>query len=361
MRYRPTIYLGTWLGVELRLDVFVVLLIGLLFLNSLNDVSGKGSAASDVWGAVAHLVLLVVMMVCMFFHELGHALMARARGHRPTMILLSFVGLTFFDTKKAKASDEFWIAVAGPLVNIAIGVALSPFIGLALTRPVGPPLFSLSGMATWQGFLAWVSMLNFVVAALNLTPGWPADGARAVRAALAKRRGYAAGTLRAVSISHGLWLMVAGISIMLLTVIPLLDSMTNVNRARSPAALLGMYQFVALVMAAMGIYYGWAENRRVRKLGETIAAEAVGPPPEFKPGAKAATKVVDAQVVPPVSETPKPEPTKVDEMKDKAAEAVSAGKTMWKIAKASGKGAGWFAKQGAKVVGAMLSKPEEKK
>lgn len=361
MRYRPTIYLGTWLGVELRLDIMVVALIGLLFLNSLNDVSGQGTSANDIWGAIAHLVLLIVMMACMFFHEVGHALMARLRGHRPTMILLSFVGLTFFDAKKAKASDEFWIAISGPMVNLTIGLLLSPFVGIALAQKVGPPLFSLSGMATWQGFLAWVSLLNFAVAALNLTPGWPADGARAVRAWLARKRGYAAGTERAVAISHGLWLIVAGLSIVFLTVIPLLDSLTNTNRARSPAALLAMYQFVALLLAAMGLYYGWAENRRVRKLGEAIAAEAVGPPPEFKPGAKAATKVVDAQVVPPAGEAPKPEPGKVDEMKDKAAEAVTAGKTMWKIAKASGKGAGWFARQGAKVVGAMLSKPEEKK
>ncbi len=300
-----------------------------------------------------NVMLLMVMMVCMFFHEVGHAVMARMRGHRPTMILLSFVGLTFFDTKKARPSDEFWIAVAGPLVNIAIGLALTPFFGLALTMTGGPPLFTISGMATWQGFLAWVCILNFVVAALNLTPGWPADGARAVRAWLARRRGFAAGTQRAVGISHGLWLMVAGASIIFLTVIPLVDAMTNANRARSPAALLAMYQFVALLMAGMGIYYGWAESRRVRKLGEVVAAESVGPPPEFKPGGKAVPKVVDAekvveaQVVPPTGEQPKPEPSKVDEIKDKAAEAVSTGKTMWKLAKASGKGAGWFARQGA--------------
>ncbi|MBX3473449.1 MAG: hypothetical protein KF754_03635 [Planctomycetes bacterium] len=354
MRNRPTIYLGTWLGVELRLDIMVVALIGLLFLNSLNEASGKGSAAGDMWGAVAHLVLLLVMMLCMFLHEVGHAVMARLRGHRPTMILLSFVGLTFFDARKAKASDEFWIAVSGPMVNTAIGLLLSPFIGLALARTGAPPLLSLSGMATWQGFLAWVSLLNFAVAALNLTPGWPADGARAVRAWLARRRGYAAGTLRAVSISHGLWLIVAGLSIVFLTVIPLVQAFSNVNRARSPAALLAMYQFVALLLAAMGIYYGWAENRRVRKLGEALAAEAVGPPPEFRPGAKPAPATVDAQAT-------TAEPSKVDELKDKAAEAVNTGATMWKVAKASGKGAGWFARQGAKVLGAMLSKPQEKK
>ncbi|MBE7493002.1 MAG: hypothetical protein HS108_14770 [Planctomycetes bacterium] len=354
MRNRPTIYLGTWLGVELRLDVMVLALIGLLFLNSLADVSGKHAAAGDIWAAVAHLVLLLVMMLCMFLHEVGHAVMARARGHRPTMILLSFVGLTFFDAKKARASDELWIALSGPLVNLTLALLLSPFFFLALAQRGGPPLFSLAGMATWQGFLAWVAMLNLVVAALNLSPLWPADGARAVRAWLARRRGYAAGTLRAVSISHGLWLMVAGLSVVFLTVIPLVQALSSANRARSTAALLAMYQFVVLLLAGVGIYYGWAENRRVRKLGEALAAEAVGPPPEFKPGTKAAANVVNTQTVPPA------EPSQVDAIKDKAAEAVSTGKTMWKIAKASGKGAGWFARQGARVVGALLTNPEKK-
>ncbi|MBK9975865.1 MAG: hypothetical protein IPP14_13925 [Planctomycetes bacterium] len=57
----------------------MIVLIGLLFLNSLSDASARNAQPGEVWGAVAHLVLLVVMLVCMFFHEVGHALMARLR------------------------------------------------------------------------------------------------------------------------------------------------------------------------------------------------------------------------------------------------------------------------------------------
>ena len=102
MRWRPTIYLGRWAGVEIRLDLILVILIGLLFFSSLNDAQARNAPAGEVWTAIAHLVLLLVMVACMFLHEVGHAFVCKLRGHEPRMILLSFVGLTFFKAGKVK-------------------------------------------------------------------------------------------------------------------------------------------------------------------------------------------------------------------------------------------------------------------
>lgn len=363
MRWRPTIFLGRPFGIELRLDGYVVALIGLLFLSSLSEASSQNAPAGGVWAAVAHLVLLVAMLACMLLHEAGHALAARLRGHRPTMILLSFVGLTFFDAKKARPSDEFWIALAGPLVNAGIAVALSPFIGLAIADRAAPPLLSMSGMATGFGFLAWLSLLNGVMALGNLTPGWPADGARAVRAWLARRRGIVEGTARAVSLSHGLWLIMAGVSVVLLTVLPRFQALTSTNPVQSSATVLVMYQVVVLLAAAMGIYYGWAEKRRVARIGEQ-AADEVGPSADYKPKSRdTAARVIDAEVVKPVSANPEKgsprQPDKTDELRQTAKEGLAAGKMLWKVAKASGKGVGWFARQSVKLLGAMLSAKEK--
>ncbi|MCC6463817.1 MAG: hypothetical protein IT463_00600 [Planctomycetes bacterium] len=365
MRWRPTIFLGRPFGIELRLDGYVVALIALLFLSSLSEASAQGAPAGGAWAAVAHLVLLVAMLVCMMFHEAGHALAARLRGHRPTMILLSFVGLTFFEAKKARPSDEFWIALAGPMVNAGIALALSPFVGLAIAERGAPPLLSMSGMATGFGFLAWLSILNAVMALGNLTPGWPADGARAVRAWLARRRGIVEGTARAVSLSHGLWLIMAGVSVILLTVLPRFQALTSTNPVQSSATVLVMYQVVVLLASAMGIYYGWAEKRRVARLGEQ-AAEEVGPAAEYMPKPRAqAPRVIDAEVVKPV--TPNPDkngpaqPDKVAELRETAKEGLAAGKVLWKVAKASGKGVGWFARQSFKMIGTLLAAKEKGK
>jgi Zn-dependent protease len=353
MRWRPTIYLGRWSGVEVRLDVLVVLLIGLLFFYSLNDATVANAPAREVWSAVAHLALLCAMMLCMFAHEIGHALMCKLRGHQPILILLSFVGLTFFKTTKVKPNDEFWIAIAGPMVNLGIALATAPFIAVALAQPGGPPLFTQAGMATFTGFMAWLSTLNFAVAAINLMPGWPADGARAMRGWLAKKWGYGAATVRAVAISHGFWLILAGLSVIVMTGAPALKWFAGSVPSRSPASLIVMYNVLFLVFATMGLYYGWAEKRRVARLGAEKAAEVVGPPPEFMPGKRKQEEKLEPQATARGPEEQGSTDTG-DTLATKTKEAVDAGKAMWAVARATGKGAGWFARQGTRVIGAML-------
>ena len=346
---RPTIYLGRWAGVEIRLDFFIVGIILLLFLMSLSDGLAKNATPEEFRAAFAHLALLLAVMVCVFFHEVGHAFACKLRGHKPTMILISVVGLTFFEAKKAKASDEFWIAVAGPMVNIGIALAASPFIGIVLADPLARPLFSQPSLASVSGFLAALSLLNFAIGLINLTPGWPTDGARAVRAWLARKRGFLAGTERAVAISHGTWFFLAGVSVLLLTVLP---AVTNYDRpAASSVSMVLMYQFVVLMLSGMGIYYGWAELRRVRRLGETEVSQELGPPKEMMPAPRAEEEKAakeDDKDESKSSET-------LQEAKKKAVEGVTAAKSLWAVARASGKGVGWFAKTGIKVLGSMVS------
>lgn len=349
MRFRPSIYLGRWFGVEIRIDAFILIIIGLLFFASLNDASVGHAPAGELWSAVAHLVLLVALMFCMFLHEVGHATMCRLRGHRAKMILVSFIGFTFFEAKSAKPSDEFFIALAGPMVNLAIGLALSPFIGVVLADRGAPALFSQASLATTSGFLATLSLLNFGMGIGNLIPGWPADGARAVRAWLSRKRGYPDGTRRAVKISHGVWFIMAGVAVLVLTLGPLLQGFSSARPTRTSLSMIQMYQWVVLLLAAMGVYYGWAENRRVKRLGER--AESVGPPEEFMPRKRDDhPNEVEAEVVDGGRENKPKEPSKVDEVKKKAQDGIAAGKVLWRVAKASGKGVGWFAKMGLKMM-----------
>ncbi|MHC4841740.1 MAG: site-2 protease family protein [Planctomycetota bacterium] len=349
MRWRPSINLGTWAGVELRLDLVMVILIALLFFQSLNNADQSTSYTS----AFAHLALLVIMLFCMFLHELGHAFAAKLRGHTPTMIFLSFVGLTFFEAKDAKPSDEFWIAIAGPMVNIVIAVATVTFLGLAIfdSPPNAPPFLSQQGMHySFTYFVAWVSMLNIAVAVINLMPGWPADGARAMRGWLSKKWGYKAATVRAVSISNGLWMVLAGLSIILMVGSQAIKYFTDGDATRSRFQIILMYQMVFLVLAAMGLYYGWAEKRRVALAGDS-AEEEVGPPSAFKPGRKKEEEP---------EEDDEEGPGAVDKAKQGAKDALDAGKLLYKAGKASGKSVGWMAKQGAKLAGEALKDKKKK-
>lgn len=371
MRWRPTIYLGRWAGVELRLDLILVVLIGLLFFTSLNNATVRDAPPREIWSAVAHLVLLIALVLCMFLHEVGHALMCKLRGHEPRMILLSFVGLTFFKSGKVKPRDEFWIALAGPMVNLLIAAATAPFVIAHIVDRAAPPLLTQAAMASLVGFMSWLSILNFLIALGNLTPGWPADGARAVRGWLAKKYGYGAGTVRAVAISHGFWLVLSGISVILMTISPLIKALQGPSPTRSQTSMIITYNVVFLVMAVLGLYYGHAEKRRVARLGAEKAAQVVGPPPEFMPKPHREAEPEGEQIIDTEAKvegkeqeqaTGKPsEPSKVDEIKDKAKETIEAGKLAYKVAKATGKGGGWFAKKGFKLIGAMFASDDKPK
>ncbi len=352
MSFRPTIYLGRWFGVEIRLDWYVVVFIGIMFLFSLDEAQ---RSRVGTWAAVAHLVLLCVLLFCIFLHEAGHATMAKLRGHRPRLIMLSFVGFTFFEARKARPIDETLIALAGPATNALLGLVLSPFVVVALADRGAAPLLSQASLATWKGFLATLSLLNFVVAIGNLMPLWPMDGARAVRGFFASRMGFVAGTERAVSVSHGLWLINAGVSVALLTLRSWL--VPKEDPASSPFSMLLMYQFVVLLLAGMGIYYGWVEVRRVRALG-AAAGDVAGPPPEFEPKRPAKPSMIDAEVV--SGGRPEAEKPQGPTLGEKVNAAKNAATALWTVAKLTGKGAGWFAKQGIKAAGEMMKDKDKK-
>jgi len=361
MHFRPTIYLGRWFGVEIRLDWYVVVLIGLLFLFGLEDAS---RSKASTWSAVSFVVLLCALQFCIFLHEVGHAAMARMRGHLPTMIMLSFVGLTFFKTRNAKPIDETLIALAGPATNAILGVITLPFVIVVLASRGSPQLMSQASVATWQGFLAALSVLNFVVALGNLMPLWPMDGARAMRGFFANRRGFVEGTRRAVNVSHGLWLILAGLAVAMLALRSWIIKLTGneFDPVSSTLSMLIMYQLAVLFLAVLGIYYGWAEVRRVSRQGEA-AKEVVGPPPEFMPASAMREKpsTIDAEVVSGGRETTEkpPGPT----LGEKVQAAKVAATTLWSVAKLTGKGAGWFAKTGIKMAGEALKdkdKPDQR-
>ncbi|HKW76027.1 MAG TPA: site-2 protease family protein, partial [Terriglobales bacterium] len=82
----------------------------------------------------------------------------------------------------AKPRQEFWIAIAGPLVNILIGGALF-WILIAQKSIVN--FFALS-KPTDANLLEWIALGNLILAAFNLLPAFPMDGGRILRAVLSR-------------------------------------------------------------------------------------------------------------------------------------------------------------------------------
>jgi Zn-dependent protease/predicted transcriptional regulator len=127
-----------------------------------------------VTGFVAALLLFASVLL----HELSHALVARAHGLGVTAITLHvFGGVSQLEEEPRSPGAEFAIAIVGPLTSFAIAAAAAG--GAALAEP---------GSVT-SAVLGYLALVNAVVGAFNLVPGFPLDGGRLLRAGLWRMRG----------------------------------------------------------------------------------------------------------------------------------------------------------------------------
>jgi CBS-domain-containing membrane protein len=104
--------------------------------------------------------------------------MARRYGVQTEEIILTPIGGLARLDRMPSGIAEFMIAIAGPLVNLAVaGLLLA--VGLAFGLPLDP--------TTQQGPMALLGLLvfsNFALFAFNLLPAFPMDGGRILRSLL---------------------------------------------------------------------------------------------------------------------------------------------------------------------------------
>ncbi|MBI9114952.1 site-2 protease family protein [Sanguibacter suaedae] len=117
-------------------------------------------------------LLVVVLMVSVFLHELAHALVARSRGMRVQELALTvWGGHTSFTDVSATPASSALVAVVGPATNLALAGAAW---ALYQTQPSAGLLALLLYVTAYA---------NAAVGAFNLLPGLPLDGGQITEAA----------------------------------------------------------------------------------------------------------------------------------------------------------------------------------
>jgi Zn-dependent protease/CBS domain-containing protein len=113
----------------------------------------------------------VLLALCVLAHELGHTAVSLALGQPVRRVVIFLLGgVSEIEGEIRRARDELLIAIAGPLVSLAIGG------GCWLAQGFAPTDSVLSAL------LVLLALSNGVVAGFNLLPGLPLDGGRALRA-----------------------------------------------------------------------------------------------------------------------------------------------------------------------------------
>ncbi|MFM8526959.1 MAG: site-2 protease family protein [bacterium] len=188
-------------GIRVSVDYswFFVLFLVIWWLSGFyRDVLGPGT--SDLLPYLLALISALLFFASILLHEFGHALVALRNGIGIDGITLwLFGGVARMERDTDSPRVEFRVAVAGPLVTLAIAFICTA-IGVALTGPEEFRRAALTEGNTAIGavpaVLGWLASINILVLIFNLVPAFPLDGGRIARAIAWKKTGNRASATR---------------------------------------------------------------------------------------------------------------------------------------------------------------------
>ncbi|RWF22927.1 MAG: CBS domain-containing protein [Mesorhizobium sp.] len=184
--------LGTIAGTTVRVHFTFLLLLVWIWLTHYR-IGGTPAA----WEGVA---FIIAVFACVVLHEFGHIAAARYFGiGTPDITLFPIGGVARLERMPEEPGQEFVIAVAGPLVNVAIAALIFALLGGAAG------VEQMAGIEDPRmNFLARLAGVNVFLVLFNMIPAFPVDGGRILRAALAARLSWSRATQIAATIGQGL-------------------------------------------------------------------------------------------------------------------------------------------------------------
>ena len=127
------------------------------------------------YALTGRIFVFVIYTVCAVLHELGHSFVASSAGYKLNKItLMPFGAVVSGNVEGLKFSDEIKIALAGPFLNLAVGLF---FVSVWWIYPES------------YAFTDVVAEANFSMALVNFLPVFPLDGGRVLSAYLSIKFG----------------------------------------------------------------------------------------------------------------------------------------------------------------------------
>ena len=222
---KGSLHLATVTGIPVKIHWTF----GLLLLYVVFD-TGRGGL--DPWLILFSVAVVLGVFFCVILHEFGHALAARRYGVRTHDILMTPIGgIARLERMPEGRLEEFWVAIAGPLVNFLI-VGL---IWLGFWIVTGRQLPILSD-EFWvfenqpPSYFMILLLANAYLGVFNLIPAFPMDGGRILRSLLSVRLSRERATAIASYIGRAIAIVFFGIGMW---------------RGQPTMALIGIFIFFA--------------------------------------------------------------------------------------------------------------------
>lgn len=196
--------IGSLLGIPIKLDVTFLLILPIFawviaiqveqLIELLNMAMGTAIPVESLTeGSMPWIIGFVAalgLFSCVLAHELGHSVAAIRYGFPIDSITLWLLGgVAQLSDQPTDWREELVIALAGPIVSVGLGVGLWLFVFL-IPASMEAVLF----------IVAYLALMNIVLAAFNMLPGFPMDGGRVLRALLARNQPFAVATAQAARV-----------------------------------------------------------------------------------------------------------------------------------------------------------------
>lgn len=259
-------------GIEVRVHWSFVLILAY-------GAFAYSSGASDpIIGALYGVLIIVLLFVCVTLHEFGHALVAKYfKVNVPHITLLPIGGVASLERMPDKPLQEFFIAIAGPLVNFVISALLFPL--LLLSQRMQGQSFSLNNIGDLlnqmqspglANLLIYLVVTNLGLGIFNLLPAFPMDGGRILRALLAMGMSYVDATRIAVFVGRmmaalfALWGILNGnVFLLLIAFFIYVGGGSEREAVESKAVLRNIIAEQALTLNAVNLYTSERVDRAV--------------------------------------------------------------------------------------------------
>lgn len=194
-------------GFEIRIDIswlIIAVLITWSLAQGIFPIYQRGLSTFTYWwmGVVGALGLFASII----FHELCHSIVAHKFGlPMKGITLFIFGGVAEMNEEPSNPKSEFFMAIAGPLASIALGLLflVITFVGRIYFWPISILVIC-----------KYLSSINFLLAVFNLLPAFPLDGGRVFRSILWNWKGnirWATKIASNVGSAFGLALILIGI------------------------------------------------------------------------------------------------------------------------------------------------------
>ncbi len=188
-----TIPLLRLFGFEIRVHISWAIIVAVLAVTVATQMERMDPSTSPFVRWLVGAIVAGSLLISALLHELGHAFVARRIGLPASPVVVYFFGAATSPTLTThRPRDEVSVAIAGPLVSLALGGGL-------LLLSVAASLAGPTTIRSAGEIAALVGTLNLLLGLFNLLPAFPLDGGRIVRGIAWSRSGNPEDGLRAAA------------------------------------------------------------------------------------------------------------------------------------------------------------------